>query len=174
MDSRSVALLLIFAPLSLLSFGGGQAIVADIQHQTVEVHRFMSDQEFADLFAVSRAAPGPSTLIAALIDYHVYGLAGALAGCIAIFLPSSILLYVVAAWWQRNRDTPWKQAVEAGLAPVAVGLIFAGALAVLRAAHAGTLEVLTAVTSTAILFKTQLSSYTIMGRPLRSTASCSP
>ncbi|HEX2724542.1 MAG TPA: chromate transporter, partial [Beijerinckiaceae bacterium] len=62
MDNRLVALFAVFAPLSLLSFGGGQAIVADIQHQTVDVYGFLSNQEFADLFAISRAAPGPSTL----------------------------------------------------------------------------------------------------------------
>ncbi|HEY7386744.1 MAG TPA: chromate transporter [Beijerinckiaceae bacterium] len=159
MDNRLVALFAVFAPLSLLSFGGGQAIVADIQHQTVDVYGFLSNQEFADLFAISRAAPGPSTLIAALIGYHVAGFAGAIAGCLAIYVPSSALVYGAANWWQRRGASPLKRAVERGLAPIAVGLIFAGALSVLRASHAGILELLTAAVTALILFRTRFSSY---------------
>ena len=66
LDSRLIGLILVFVPLSLLSFGGGQAIVADIQYQTVEVHKWLTNSEFVDMFAISRASPGPSTLIAAL------------------------------------------------------------------------------------------------------------
>ena len=58
-DSRLLGLIIVFAPLSLFSFGGGQAIVADIQHQTVGVHGWLTDQQFTDMFALSRAAPVP-------------------------------------------------------------------------------------------------------------------
>src|SRR5262249_57406046 len=75
-DNRLLGLVLVFAPLSALSFGGGQAIIADMQHQTV-AQGWLSDTEFADLFAISRAAPGPSTLISALIGWQVAGLVGA-------------------------------------------------------------------------------------------------
>src|SRR5206468_2888254 len=77
-DSRMLGLFLVFAPLSLMSFGGGQAIIADMQHQTVDVQHWMSGRDFVDLFAISRAAPGPSTLIAALIGWNVAGLGGAI------------------------------------------------------------------------------------------------
>ena len=48
-EARLLALVLVFAPLSLLSFGGGQAIVADMQHQVVDVRHWLSGPEFADL-----------------------------------------------------------------------------------------------------------------------------
>lgn len=162
MENRLLALIAVFAPLSLLSFGGGQAIIADIQHQSVDVHAFLSNQEFTDLFAVSRAAPGPSTLIAALIGYQVCGFIGALTGCLAIYAPSSILVYGASSWWQRHPVSPLKLAVEQGLAPVAVGLIFAGALAVLRASHAGAAEIVTALGTGAILYRTKISSYLLV------------
>jgi chromate transporter len=162
MLDRLIALVAVFAPLSLLSFGGGQAIVADIQHQTVDVHGFLSNQEFTDLFAVSRAAPGPSTLIAALIGYRVAGFVGAFVGCFAIYVPSSALVYGASNWWQRHPMSSLKSAVEKGLAPVAVGLIFAGALAVLRAAHAGLLESATAAVVGFVLFKTRFSAYLLV------------
>ena len=46
------ALFAVFAPLSLLSFGGGNATIADIAHQSVAVRHWTSEREFADLFAL--------------------------------------------------------------------------------------------------------------------------
>jgi chromate transporter len=162
MENRLLGLFVVFVPLSLLSFGGGQAIVADMQHQMVDVHGYLSNQQFSDLFAVSRAAPGPSTLIVALIGYQIAGFWGALLSCVAIFLPSSLLVYGIASWWQRHRTSPLKIAVERGLAPVAVGLIFAGALAVIRAAHVGPLELATLVACCGLFYFTKVGSYTIV------------
>jgi chromate transporter len=164
-DSRLLALIIVFAPLSLLSFGGGQAIVADIQHQTVEVHGWLSNQEFTDLFAVSRAAPGPSTLVAALIGWQVEGFWGALIATLAIYIPSSLVVYFVTSWWQRHQNSPWRVAIERGLAPIAVGLIFAGALAVLRAANIlfQPLGLATTAASAGLLYFTKIGPYTLVG-----------
>jgi chromate transporter len=162
MDNKLLGLFVVFAPLSLLSFGGGQAIVADIQYQTVELRGYLTNQEFADMFAISRAAPGPSTLIAALIGYHVAGLLGALVACFAIYVPSSLLVYGVSNWWQRNKVSPIKTAIERGLAPVAVGLIFAGALAVIRAANVGYLEIATMALCVALFYLTKISAYLVV------------
>lgn len=135
MDSRLLGLVIVFAPLSLFSFGGGQAVVADFQYQSVEVHGWLTNQQFTDLYAVSRAAPGPSTLIAALIGWEVYGFVGAIIACLAIYVPSSVVVYGATSWWHKNEESPWRVAIEKGLGPIAVGLVFAGILAVLRAAQ---------------------------------------
>jgi chromate transporter len=157
------SLVLVFVPLSLLSFGGGQAIVPEIQHQTVMVHHWLTDKEFADVFAIARSAPGPSTLIVALIGWQVMGFWGALTAAVAIFLPSSILVYLVGGWWQRNKKSPLRKAIEKGLAPVAVGLIFAGAVIVLQSAHAGWLGLVTTAAACAVLSFTKLSTYSVVG-----------
>jgi chromate transporter len=162
MDNRLLGLILVFAPLSLLSFGGGQAIVADIQNQTVNVHGWITNANFSDLFAVARAAPGPSTMIVALIGWQVAGFWGALIATLAIFIPSSILVYYATGWWQRNEGTVWRTSIERGLSPVAVGLIFAGALAVARSAHAGWIGYATVAFATAVLYFTKRSPYHII------------
>jgi chromate transporter len=159
-DSRLLALILVFAPLSILSFGGGQSTVPEIQHQSVAVHGWLSNQQFADLFAIARAAPGPSTLIVALIGWQVRGFAGAVVATLAIFVPSSIVMYAASAWWQRNEKSVIRKAIERGLAPVAVGLVFAGALIVLSAAHAGLLALATTAVVCALQSMTRISTYT--------------
>ncbi len=162
MDNRLLGLVLVFAPLSLVSFGGGQAIIADMQHQTVDVQQWLSGNQFAELFAISRAAPGPSTLIAALIGWQVAGFLGALVATLSIYVPSSIVVYGATRWWHARRDSPWRGILERGLAPIAVGLVFAAALSVIQAAGAGPLQIATALAACLLLIFTNVSAYMLM------------
>jgi len=127
----------VFAPLSLLSFGGGQSIIADIHKQSVDVFHWVTQAQFVDLFAISRAAPGPGALFTTLIGWHVGGWMGALVASLALFVPSSLLAYAVARVWNRHGDKPWFSQVQRALIPLASGLILAGAYAVLNASSGG-------------------------------------
>lgn len=160
---RLFGLMMVFAPISLLSFGGGQATIPEMQRQTVALHGWLTDAQFADLYAISRAAPGPSTLIVALIGWQVSGFLGALVATLAIFVPSSILMYLASSWWQRNEGSVIRTAIEQGLAPVAVGLVFAGAVIVLDAAHAGLLALVTTAVVCLLQSTTRISTYATVG-----------
>ena len=132
-----LALFAVFAPLSLLSFGGSNAVLADIAQQSVAVHGWVSEREFADFFALSRAAPGPGSMLVALIGWKVAGLAGALVATASLYLPGAILVYGASRVWGRWRGSAWHSAVERGMAPIAAGLFLSGGIAVLRLAPAG-------------------------------------
>lgn len=150
---RLAALTGVFAPLSLVSFGGGGAVVAEIAHQAVTVHGWTRPNEFADLFALSRAAPGPGTMLSALIGWRVAGWAGALAASAALYLPSSLLVYATGRLWGRWRGSAWHAAVERGLAPIAAGLVLAGGIAVLRVTPGGVAAWAAAAVATALLVR---------------------
>lgn len=151
-DPRALlALALVFAPLSLLSIGGGAALLAEIEHQSVTVHNWTTQREFADLFAISRAAPGPGTMLSTLIGWKVAGVPGALAATIALYLPSSLLVYGAARLWSRWRGSVWHSAVERGLAPIAAGLILSGGIAVLQVSPGGLAVQAAAIVSTALI-----------------------
>ncbi|MBX6745774.1 MAG: chromate transporter [Acetobacteraceae bacterium] len=152
MPERLLALVLVFAPLSLVSLGGGPSIFAEMQRQSVEVHGWLSDAQFVDLFAISRAAPGPGSLIAALVGWQAAGLAGALVAALALYVPSSLLLLAIGHWWRRG-DSPLRRVIERGLAPIAVGLIFAGVVTLLQADGAGWREVATLLLCTMALLR---------------------
>jgi chromate transporter len=163
LDKNFFGLLATFAPMSFMSLGGGQALVPEIQHQSVVVHQWVTNAQFTDLFAISRAAPGPSLLIVSLIGWHVDGLAGALAAAFGVFVPSSVLVYAVASWWLRNKEQPFRQAIERGLQPIGLGLVLAGIVTILHAAHAGILDISAALIACYLLSRTKLSNYTVMG-----------
>ena len=134
MNSTLTALAVMFSQLSLVAFGGGNTILPEMHRQVTEVHHWLTNADFAALFALAQAAPGPNMMVVPLIGWHVAGLAGMLVSTVAIFGPSSILTAVALRLWRRFKDNPWRRAVQAGLVPVSVGLVAASALLIVRAA----------------------------------------
>lgn len=117
---------LYFLALSLASIGGANAIIPDMHRHFVELRGWMTGTEFVELVALAQAAPGPNVLIVTLLGWRINGLAGALTATLAICLPSSLLAYTFAHFWQRFRHARWQSVVRDGLAPITVGLVLAG------------------------------------------------
>lgn len=158
-----VLILAIFAPLSLVTIGGGQAIVSDVHRQIVAEQHWLSEQQFVEDFALSRLAPGPASLLVTLIGWQVAGWAGALIASVAIFLPSSVLVYGLARIWARYRGAAWQRAIELGLAPIAAGLMLAASLTLLEAARGGWKAWAVALVSTILFSVTRVSPFLVLG-----------
>jgi len=150
-EDALLALVLVFVPFSLISIGGGPSIFAGIQHQAVDVRHWVSAREFVNIFAISRAAPGPGSMLATLLGWHIAGWTGALVATLALFLPSSLLCFLVVRVWDRHRGKSWHTALEDGLAPVGNGLIMAGVLSILTIGGGGILSAGIAVASAGAL-----------------------
>jgi chromate transporter len=125
-------LALVFGQLSLLAFGGGNAVIPEMQRQVVGLHHWMNAHEFAALYALAQAAPGPNLMVVSLIGWRVAGLSGALVATAAITAPSSVLTLVVSGAWYRFRDAGWRRGLQAGLLPVTAGLVMASAALLIR------------------------------------------
>ena len=120
-----------FAVLSLLAFGGGSAVLPDMQHQAVDVHHWVTAREFLDMFALSRAVP-PGSLIVVLVGQKAAGVAGGLVAMLAMFGPSALVAFAVARLWHRAGGAAWRETLEQALAPVSVGLTIASGIALAR------------------------------------------
>lgn len=131
----------VFALLSLVSIGGLNATLPEIRRQLVDVHGWMSNTTFAHLFAVSSAAPGPNVLIVSLIGWHLAGIAGLAVATVAIVLPSSLLALVVTRALGRWSASRWVDIGKASLTPVALGLILASGVSMMRIASHSPLTV---------------------------------
>lgn len=116
-----------FFLLAFVAFGGATALLPEMQRVVVEKHQWMDATTFAHLYAIAQAAPGPNVLVVTLIGWELAGVAGAFAATLAICLPMSVLVFLLFRHWDRFRDKPWQQAIQLGVAPLAVGLIYAGA-----------------------------------------------
>ncbi|MBN9063142.1 MAG: chromate transporter [Rhizobiales bacterium 65-9] len=162
MANRLVELAAIFAPLSLITIGGGQTIVADIQRQAVDVHQWMSAAEFLNAFAISRMAPGPGSLLATLIGWSVAGWAGALVASVGIFAPAALLTAGVVHLWSRHPEARWRIAMERGLRPVAAGMILATAVVLFQSLDGGWLARGVALCCTGVLLATRLNALLVL------------
>jgi len=146
-----------FVVLSLFAVGGANAAIPEMHRVAVEVMGWMSDKQFADMFAMSQLSPGPNVIIVALIGFHVAGLAGAGVAIVAMCGPTCVLAFFVARTWDRFKDARWRIAVQAGLVPVSLGLIGASAFVLARAAdHNWVAGVITAATA-AVGFVTRVN-----------------
>ncbi len=150
-DDVLLTVFLVFLPLSFMSLGGGASIVAPVYQEAVEIHAWMTSRQFIDYFALSRAAPGPGAMIFTLVGWAAAGWWGALVATLTVYVPTSVLTYVVAGAWNRYRGTKIHTALERGLAPVALGLITAAAVVILDTSDTGPLGWAIAVGATAFL-----------------------
>jgi chromate transporter len=152
----------LFVPLSLVSVGGGQTLVADIHRQVVDNHHWLTETQFVDAFAISRMSPGPGTLLVTLIGWDVAGVWGAIVASLAIFVPSALLVYGLARLWARYRGARWQLALEAGLRPVASGMILASGFVLLQALEGGWPARCIALASTVLLLVTRVNPIALM------------
>ncbi|WP_372617972.1 chromate transporter [Falsiroseomonas sp.] len=139
-----------FVSISLIAVGGGIAVVPEMNRLVVEVHGWMDDARFAQLFALAQAAPGPNVLVVGLIGWHVAGVVGMLTAIAAMTVPSGLLAFGFFRMRTRLAGRAWLRLGEKGLVPVAVGLILASGLILAQAA--GTTWLALAVTAASSLF----------------------
>lgn len=144
-----------FAIMSLLALGGANAVVPEIHRQAVDLRGWMTERQFADLFAISQAAPGPNVMIVTLVGYHVAGIWGAIVTTLAMCGPTAILAAYLSSTWDRFRHRPWRVAVQAGLVPISVGLVSASAIVLTGIAVRNFPAVLIAVATAALAYWTR-------------------
>jgi len=125
-----VSLLNVFTLLSLMAVGGGTAVIPEMQHETVTVHHWVTDTQFAAIYSLGQLAPGPNMTMVGIIGDHAAGAVGFFLVLFAFYFPASLLTYVVSSIWDHYRENPWREAVQRGLAPITIGLMLAGVYAV--------------------------------------------
>ncbi len=146
-----------FALLSLIAIGGANSIVAEIHRQVVDVRQWISGEEFTAMFALAQAAPGPNVLVVSLIGWQVAGVAGALAATVGMCGPSCLLAYAAYRGWARYGTRPWAVAIQAGLTPLTVGLLFSTGLLLATEGGSGWAAIAIAAVTAALVLTTRLN-----------------
>ncbi|HEY0424755.1 MAG TPA: chromate transporter [Rhodopila sp.] len=146
----------VYGKLSLLSFGGANAVIPEMQRQVVDVHHWMNAREFAALYALAQAAPGPNMMVVSLVGWRVAGFWGALVTTGAVAVPSSVLTLLVSGLWLRFKDANWRKAVQAGLQPVTAGLIMSSAVLLIETTAVDLTAIAVTAVSAALFIFTKL------------------
>lgn len=156
MTDDLLALAAAFLRVGLLAIGGSTGVLAELEHQLVQEHHWLSANEFADSFALGQLTPGPALLMVGFAGYRIAGIAGAVVSMIAIFLPSALLMCVAIANWQLLRHSPWLTAMRRGLSAVAFGLTAAGAFSIVRLAVNDVISIGVAIAALGVLLRWHL------------------
>lgn len=112
------------AKINLLSFGGGYTSIALMYHQVVTTHAWLNAKEFIDGLALGQITPGPVTITATFIGYRLGGLAGALFATLCIYVPSALLLLLLAPQFARVRALAAVQRAVKGLLAAFIAMLF--------------------------------------------------
>src|SRR5579863_3931651 len=130
--NRLVSLVNVFALLSILAVGGGTAVLPQMKYEVVGQHHWLTATQFADIYSLGQLAPGPNMNMVTVIGYHVAGIPGAILVLLAFYIPSCTLVFAVEKIWEHFEGSPWRDAVQRGMAPITIGLMASGVYAIGR------------------------------------------
>ena len=126
------ALFLQFLILWFLAIGGPSTIFPDIHRYVVEVHHLLTGEQFAEIYTVAQVAPGPNAMYVTLIGWYLAGWKGVVATTVPLLVPATTLTMLVGHLNERYPDAPIFRAIRRGLMPITIGLVFAGAMILMR------------------------------------------
>ncbi len=150
-------LLLFFLKAGSLTFGSGLVIVPFLQQGLVEQYGWLDERQFLIAVAVGMISPGPVVITATFVGYLVAGFWGSLVSTIGIFLPSFLLVLIVAPILARHRGNPNVAGFVKGAYAAAIGTILGACVLLGRIAIGDWLTVLIGIASLAALFRWKIS-----------------
>jgi len=125
-------LLAFFLKAGSLTFGSGLVIVPFLEKGLVQQTGWLTEREFLVAVAMGMISPGPVVITATFVGYLVAarvsgslldGFWGSLVSTIGIFLPSFLLILIVAPILLRYRQNPNVQGFIKGAYAAAIGTI---------------------------------------------------
>jgi chromate transporter len=150
-------LLLFFLKAGSLTFGSGLVIVPFLEQGLVQQFGWLDQRQFLIAVAIGMISPGPVVITATFVGYLVAGFWGAVVSTIGIFLPSFLLVLIVAPILARHRGNPNVQGFVKGAYAAAIGTILGACVLLGRVAIGDWLTVLIGVVSLVILFRWKVS-----------------
>lgn len=124
LSRRLLALIAVFGKFGAITFGGGYAILAIIEHELVDRRQWMSHQELLDLITISETTPGP--IAVNMATFVGYRLAGLLGGCVATFslvFPAWLIIVCISSCYLLFRENAWVAAALSGIRIAAIVLV---------------------------------------------------
>ena len=152
-----------FLKAGSLTFGSGLVIVPFLEKGLVQQYGWLNGREFLVAVAVGMLSPGPVVITATFVGFLVAGFWGSLVSTIGIFLPSFILILVVAPILIRHRANRNVQGFVKGAYAAAIGTILGACVLLGKIAIGDWLTILIALGSLGILFRWKVNNPLLVG-----------
>lgn len=118
-----------FFKIGCFTFGGGWAIVAQMEQEFVNRRKVITKDELLEMVAVGKSVPGIMiTNIVILFGYHMGGITGGIVSVLGTVSPAVIILSVVTLFYNYFRSNYWVHAALTGIRAAVIPIIGASAL----------------------------------------------
>jgi chromate transporter len=155
-------LLLFFLEAGSLTFGSGLVIVPFLERGLVRETNWLDQRQFLVAVAIGMVSPGPVVITATFVGYLVAGFWGSVAATVGIFLPSFLLVLIVAPLLIRHRENPNVKGFVKGAYAAAIGTIAGASLLLGEIAIGDWLTVGIAALTLLVLFRWKVSNPALM------------
>ena len=150
-------LLLFFLKAGSLTFGSGLVIVPFLEKGLVQQTGWLDERQFLVAVAIGMISPGPVVITATFVGYLVAGFWGSVVATVGIFLPSFLLVLIVAPILVRHRANPNVQGFVKGAYAAAIGTILGASVLLGKIAIGDWLTALVGLASLGVLFRWKVS-----------------
>ena len=117
-------LFFVFLKIGLFTFGSGYAMLALAEKELVELHKWLTPEQFSDAVALSEVTPGPIMVnLATFVGVKQQGIPGAIMATLGLIIPPIILIILITKFYINYRDNHLVKRVFLGLRPAILGLI---------------------------------------------------
>ena len=122
--SRLIEVAVLFLRLGVTAFGGPAAHIAIMRDEVVNKRKWITEQEFLDLFGAANLIPGPtSTETAIYLGYRRVGWMGLVLGGVCFILPAMSIVLALSWAYVRYGTTSWASGILYGIMPVVMAII---------------------------------------------------
>ncbi|HLY88678.1 MAG TPA: chromate efflux transporter [Acetobacteraceae bacterium] len=152
-----------FLKAGSLTFGSGLVIVPFLEQGLVRETNWLNPREFLVAVAIGMMSPGPVVITATFVGYLVAGFWGSLVATVGIFLPSFLMVLVVAPILMRHRGNANVQGFVKGAFAAAIGTILGASILLGKIAIGDWLTALIALVCLGLLFRFKVNNPLLVG-----------
>ena len=126
-------LFLTFAKVGVMTFGGGMAMLPILQREVVEDHRWATEEELMDYYAIGQCTPGIIAVnTATFVGQKRKGALGGIIATLGMVFPSLVIISILAGLITNFSSLAWVQNAFAGIQVCVCVLIFNAVVKLLK------------------------------------------
>jgi chromate transporter len=142
-----------FLKLGVVVFGSGYVLLAFLRHDLAGELGWLSTRQVLDAVIAGQVTPGPVFTTATFLGYLLGGVPAAVVATAGIFLPSFVMVAILAPFVLRVRSSPWAAATLDGITMAALGLMAGVTIDLGRAAINGPFAALLALVTLLVVLR---------------------
>lgn len=122
-----------FFTIGALTFGGGYAMLPMLEREIVNKHKWATQEELLNYFAIGQCTPGVIAVnTATFVGSKVKGVLGGIVATLGVIAPSILIITVIAMVLQNFMEITWVQNAFAGIRVAVCALITASVIKLLK------------------------------------------